>query len=347
MKTKLSAKEKLNLFSNLNTMLTAGIPILETVETLHDEEKGNLKKVLANLSSDISQGKTMAESFSEFEGTFDPVEINLVAAAEESGNLEEILKNLTENTKRNMEFSSKVKGAMLYPLVLFVLFLGIMVVILTYVVPRIADVFLKLKMELPLPTRTLIAMSDFFLNYWLYVIIGGLLLMVLCVALYVSKKRQFVNFLLSLPLLSRLGNELDLVQFTRSFGLLLKSGIPISTALGSTRDVVSKRKISRAIDLARKDVEAGKELSEGMLRSKKIFPPVMMRIVQAGEKSGQLEESMLELADRLENQVSGTLKTITTLLEPFMLVVMGLFVGGIMLSIIAPIYQLIGNITPR
>ncbi len=347
MNIRLPNKEKLTLVSNLATMLSAGIPILEAVESLEEESKGELQKILTQLKDDINQGNTVGDSFGRHTKTFDPVTINLLKSAEESGKLDETLKKVAVYIKKNIEFSGKVKSAMVYPTLVFALFIGILIVILTYVIPRIAEVFSKLKVTLPLATRVIIRASDIFLAYTIPIILGTLLLIILVALLFKFKKRLLANMLFSLPFFSKLANIMDMANFTNNLGVLLQSGIPITKAIEYSSHVVTRNKNREAIEKAGFIVSGGKTLSEGFEKSPDVFPKMMVRIVHAGERSGTLEQSLQELGDQFETQVDEVLKTLTTVLEPALLIVIGLFVGGIMLSIITPIYQLIGNIGPR
>lgn len=347
MNIRLPEKEKLVLISNLATMLSAGIPVLSAVESLEEETKGNLQKILTQLKNDLNEGKKIAESFERHTKTFDPVTINLIKSSEESGNLDETLKKVTTYIKKNIEFSGKVRAAMLYPTLVFLLFIGILVIILSYVIPRIAEVFSKLKVTLPLATRVIIAISEFFLSYTIPIIVFVLLIVILGVILFKYQKSALLNILFSLPFFSKLANIIDMANFTNNLGILLESGIPINKAIDYSSHVVTRNKNREAIEKAGFIVSGGKTLTEAFEKSPDVFPKLMTRIVHAGEKSGTLENSLQELGEQFENQVEEILKTLTTVLEPILLIVVGIFVGGIMLSIIAPIYQLIGSISPR
>lgn len=343
----LSSKDKLSLISDMATMLSAGIPILESVESLLETAKGNQQKILLQLKKDLEQGMNMSESFARFPKAFDPVTINLIHAAEEAGTLDATLKDLIVNIKKDIEFNDKVKGALAYPLVVFGVFCVVLIAILVFVIPRIGQVFSTMRIDMPLPTRILIAVSSFLLNYTLFVIAGFILLVVGLIVLYRSKRQALLNVIFSLPLVSILIRQIDLTRFARSMALLLASGIPVVEALELSNHVVSKKEITKVINYSHDKVSAGQELSEGFNHFKKIIPSIMVRITEAGEKTGTLDKSMQELADYFDYQVSNTLKTLTVLLEPIMLVVIGLMVGGVMLSIIAPIYGLISQITPH
>ena len=286
-------------------------------------------------------------TFAKFPRVFDKVTVNIIKASEEAGTLDVTLKDLTVNIKREMEFNDKIKSALIYPSFILVVFMGVMTVILTVVVPKIATVFLRLKVELPLPTQIMIFLSNLLIAYP-FQIIGGLLLLIFTfIYLYKRYTKFFINIFISFPLISKMAREIDLTRSTRSLYLLLNAGIPITTALELTEDVVVKRDVHNAIKHAKTVVFAGKKLSEGLRDNKHIIPPMMIKIIEAGERSGSLDKSLQEISDYLDYQVSNTLKTVTALVEPLLLVLIGLLVGGMMLAIIAPIYGVIGNLGAR
>lgn len=344
---KISSKDKLTIISNLGTMLTAGIPIMETVDSMLEDTSGNQKKILTSLREDLVQGKSIADSFSNFPNAFDPVTINLIRAAEKAGNLDTTLKDLTINIKKEIEFNDKVKSALTYPLFVIVIFVAVLTLMLVFVIPRISSVFKRLNVTLPLPTKILITISDAVLAYTVPTLIVIAVLIVLSIFLFKTQKKRFVNALLSLPLLRGLARGIDLTRFNRSMALLLSSGLPIMEALSLSANVVNKKEVFHLIERSEQAVSTGKNLSEGLKGHKKIIPGVMVRIIQAGEKSGTLEKSMQDLADYFDEEVSNKLKALSTLLEPIMLVVIGLLVGAMMLAVIAPIYNLIGSISSR
>lgn len=342
----ISNNDKLSLISNLSTMLSAGIPILEAIDSLQEDAKGNQKKLLETLSEDLMQGKRVYYSFSRYPRIFDKVTVNIIKASEEAGTLDETLKDLVKTFKKETEFNDKIKSAMVYPFFIFIVFIGLMLMILTVVVPKIATVFLRLKVELPLPTKIMIFLSDLLLKNTLLTVSTVIIVTVGVVLLYKSNKRLIVDMFISLPLISKLAREIDVTRFTRSLYLLLSSGIPITTAMELTEEVVVKKEVGKAITHAKEVVSSGKKLSEGFKDSKGIFPAIMIRITEAGEKSGSLDQAMNDASEYLDYQVSKTLKTVTALIEPVMLVLVGIMVGGMMLAIIAPIYGLIGQVSP-
>jgi type IV pilus assembly protein PilC len=346
-KIRLSASEKMNLMGNLATMLSSGIPIMEAVDSVAEDTKGNLKRVLDTLKSDLVQGKRVYVSFSSFTGVFDKVTINLLKAAEEAGTLETVLKDLREHYQKQIEFSDKIKFAMIYPVFIMLVFAGVLLMILTFVVPKISTVFLRLKVDLPLSTRILMFASDLLVKHTLQVALvvggGGTLIGFL----YLKFKQQVNNVFFKLPGITTLVKQIDLTQFTRSMFLLLSSGIPITTALELSQEVVVRSQMANLIKKSKEMVASGHKLSEGLRNNKNDIPTIMLKLIEAGEKSGSLDKSMQEISNFLDYQVSNTLKTLTAVLEPIMLLFVGVAVGMMMISIIAPIYGLIGKVTVR
>ncbi|MEK7071082.1 MAG: type II secretion system F family protein [Patescibacteria group bacterium] len=346
-KISLSINDKIGLFGNLATMLAAGISILEVVDSLLEDVKGGQKKILERLRADITQGKPIHESFSYFPNSFDRVTINIIKAAEQAGTLDTTLKDLKKHIQQEHEFIDKVKSALTYPVVIFVVFIGVMLMILIVVIPKIAVVFTRLHVELPLPTRILIFVSDLLIKNTFLFIAGIVAFVAIIFFIYKNNRKLLLNSIFSLPLVSQLVREIDLTRFTRSFALLLTSSIPIISALELTQDVVVQRDLAHVIQQTKDMVLSGKKISDGLKLAKGKIPSIMIKIIEAGEKTGSLDKSMQEISEHLDYQVSNTLRTLTALLEPVMLVLVGVLIGGMMLAIIAPIYGLVGQVGAR
>lgn len=340
----ISNNEKLSLFSTLSTMINAGIPILEAIDSIIEDSKGNTKKIIESVRDDLIQGKSLSVAFSKFPSVFDKVTINVVKASEEAGTLEVVLKDLKIQLQKDMAFMDNVKSAVTYPIIIFVLFIIVMLIILVAVIPKIATVFISLRVNLPLPTQILIFMSNIILHYTIPLVLGVILLVSSLIALFKFKKSLVLGFIFSLPLISNLVKEIDLVRFSRGMYLLLNSGITITSALILGQEIVMRKDISKAILVAEETILSGKKLSEAFKDKKTIFPGIVIKIIEAGEKTGTLDKSMEEIAEYMDYQVNSTLKTVISLLEPLMLVFVGLLVGGMMMSIIGPIYGLISQV---
>ena len=295
----------------------------------------------------MSQGSHIYASFAKFPHVFDKVTVSILKASEEAGKLDETLKDLAENVKREAEFSDKIRSALIYPSFIMVVFFGVMLMILIVVIPKISTVFSRLSVKLPLPTKIMIGASNILLHQTVPLVIGLVIIVAGMVFLYKRQKYALIRIMTSLPVVSNLTREIDITRFARSFYLLLSAGIPITSALELVVDVVVKKDVKQALIECKNNVSAGKKLSEGFKSNKKIFPNIMIKITEAGEKSGTLDKSMQDASDFMDYQVSNSLKLVTALIEPIMLVFVGAMVGGMMLAIIAPIYGLIGQVGPR
>ncbi len=340
----LSANDKMGMVSNMHTMLAAGIPILEVISSLLEDAKGSQKKILLAIRSDLEQGQHLYYSFSRFPRVFDKVTISIIKASEESGTLDAALADMKANILKDREFNDRIRGAMIYPVFIMVVFVVVMVVILVVVVPKISTVFSRLNVELPLPTKVMIFLSDILVNQTLAVIAVAAILGTAFTYLFKRNRSLIIRGLTSFPLISQLARQIDLARFARSLYLLLNSGIPITTALELSQDVVIKKEVFNTIKHAKNMVFSGKKLSEGLKDNKKILPSIMIKIVEAGERSGSLSHSMQDISEYLDYEVTSTLKTVTALIEPLLLVFVGVLIGGMMVSIIAPMYGLISQV---
>ncbi len=341
----LTNNEKLAMISNLSTLLTAGIPILEAVELMLEDAKGNPKLVLQSLYESLVQGKHIYAALSEFPKSFDKVTVNLLKASEEAGTLETILKDLKDQIKKQMEFSDRLRSALIYPMFITLVFFGVMLMILIVVIPKINTVFSRLNVSIPVPTKILIFLSSILLTYPVFVTAGAIIFIGSCIWIIKTQKQFIYPMLFSLPLISNLIQEIDLTRFSRNLYLLLSAGITITNALELTEEVVMRKDVAKAIRYAKETVLNGKSLSDAFKQRKTIFTGIMIKIIEAGERTGTLDKSMLDISEYLDYEVSNTVKTLTTVLEPVMLILVGVLVGGMMMSIIAPIYSLIGQVS--
>ena len=340
----ISSSEKLALIGSLSTMLTAGIPILDVVYSLLEDTKGGQKIILETLRDDLMQGKHMHQTLSKFANAFDKVTVNVIKASEEAGTLDVTLRDLKITIQKDIEFSDKVRTALMYPMFIIFVFVGVLLMILVVVVPKISTVFSRLKVDLPLPTQILIFISNLLLNHTLAFTVGMFAFIIAIYYLYKKQKGMMLDFLFSLPVISTLVEQIDITRFSRSLYLLLSSGLPITQALELTKDVVVKKKTSKIIAGSRDMVFAGRPLSEGFRNAKGYIPSIMIKLMEAGEKTGSLDKSMQDISEYFDYQVTNTLKTLTALLEPILLVFVGVAVGGMMLAIIAPVYGLISQV---
>ncbi|HKC04986.1 MAG TPA: type II secretion system F family protein [Patescibacteria group bacterium] len=343
----LSSGDKIALISNLSTMLTAGIPILDAVNNLLEDSKGNNRKVLETLRDDLTQGHQVNYSLAKFPRIFDKVTVNVIKASEEAGTLDITLKDLRETLRKQNEFNDSIRSALLYPTFIIGVFILVLLLNLLFVIPKITLVFRNLRVALPLPTRILISISDFMTHNTVSFLIGLAVFVLFIIYLFTQKRSFLLNIIYSIPGISGLIKLVDLTRFTRSLHLLLSSGLPIVAALDLASDIVMRKETKKIIDKSKEMILSGKTFSDGLRTAKGYIPTIMIKLVETGEKTGSLDKSLQDISEYFDYQVTNTLKTLTALLEPIMLVFVGILVGGMMISIIAPIYGLIANVSPH
>jgi general secretion pathway protein F len=340
--TRVSPNEIAMVTRQLSTLVGAGLPLVSAFDTMIPQIKTKaLKKMLAQVKESITEGNSFAASLTAFSGTFTPLYINMVHSGEASGTLEIVLERLAEITEKQEAFKSRIRTALAYPILMS--FIGVVVLffLMTYIVPNITVIFTDMNQALPPPTRLLISLSDLMKTYgWL---ILGLFLGAI-VAFRSAKKtdkgrRFFDSLSLKLPFTGLLARKLAAARFSRTLGSLLENGVPMMQALGIVKNIVGNGVISEAVEAAGKEVEKGKTLGNS-LGAFEIFPNLCIQMIQVGEQSGELEKMLSKVAGVYEQDVESTIMRMTALLEPLMILVMGVMVGFIVLSICLPIFEM-------
>lgn len=326
----------------LATLLHAGVSLIEALTALVDQvDKERLKVVLSDIKQRVNEGSGLADAMTHHEKVFGKLYINMVRAGEHSGALDAVLNRLAEFTESQARLKQKVLGTMMYPLVMVVIGGGIMVLLLTVVVPKVTKIFADMKTALPWTTRLLIASSNFMSEWWFVVIplvvLGGFLFY----RWTGSEKGKPVwdRILLKIPVVGGLVRMLAVARFTRTLATLLKSGVPLLTAMDIVRNVVTNDVLAGVVDKARDSIREGESIAAPLKRSGE-FPPLVYHMVAIGEKSGQLEDMLVNVADSYESQVNVRIGALTSLLEPIMIVIMACGVGFVAFSILMPILQM-------
>lgn len=347
---KVSVIEKAVFCRYLSTMMKAGLPLAEAVEIMA-KETGNKKmhRILRGLQYSLQRGQKLSTVFTRYPDVFDLVFLTLTRAGEESGTLEQSLEYLANQLMRSYELSQKVKGALLYPAVIISAMIGVGVLMVTFVLPRISKVFVRLNISLPLPTRIMLATSNFLGDYYIWVIVGfATALLAAIIVLRLSKTRKFLIRLSSkLPVLDKLFDQLDLARLSRTMSTLLKSGVPILESVRVSVELLSQPKFLKLGKTFESEIQKGRSLSDAISKGEGVFPGLVTQSISAGEKSGSLELVLEELAQFYEQEVEHTLKSLTSILEPVLMLVIGVAVGAMVISIIAPIYSIIGSLQPQ
>jgi type IV pilus assembly protein PilC len=342
----ISISEKANFCRFLATMLRAGLPLPEAIDIIREESKNRkLKKILMDVSFEVRKGKTISSVLSKYKKDFDPVFLTMVKAGEESGTMDKSFDYLSKQLIMTYELIQKVKGAMMYPIVILCAMVAMLVVMLVFVLPKLAQVFLDLNVPLPPTTKFVMGVGIFIGKYTTEVIIGVFALGILCFMLFTIQKTRdaIFDFFMKLPAIKGIVIQIDIARFSRTLSTLLTSGVPIMTCLEVCANILRQPALRKQAKLFGAGVAQGKQLSEMLMVGKQVFPPTVTQTIKAGEKSGSLEEVLEEMAEFYEREVDFNLKRVTSLIEPLLMLVIGIAVGAMVIIMITPIYSLVGG----
>jgi len=340
-------KDILFFTRHLALALDNGLTLKEGLEMLVDQtEKGRFKKVLGEILEAIQAGQTFHTALEKYPKVFPSIYINLIKTGELSGTLEGSLKHLSEELKKSAELKSKIKSAMTYPILILVAVLGLGVSVSLFVLPNILPLFKTLDIELPASTRGLIFMTDLFAEQGLWILLSLVVFLFLTILLLTRSfmKLPLHRFLLHLPVIGSIIANIQVERFTRILNTLLKSGATLDKSLLITADATNNQVYKKAIQALANEIKKGNSLSTGMENYPKLFPKITARMIGMGEKTGGLENTLTHLNAMLADEIDNTLKNLSTIIEPFMLIMIGVFVGLVAISILGPIYEITGSL---
>lgn len=335
-------RELIPFTRQIASMLNAGMSIMAAISTIEDGCKHpGFKVVLVKLRENIESGSPFSDGLARFPSVYDDMYVNMVAAGERSGQFADVLKRLAFMLDASARLVRKVKSAMTYPAVILSMAIIMAFGLVAFVVPVFKDMFEGFGSELPAPTQALVSMSDFVRSRWyvvLALVAGG-------ITIFrhwknSSKGRyQFDSMILKLPVFGELTLKVAIARFCRLFAQMLTSGVPILDSMEIVGTSLNNKVIERAILIARKEVEQGSNLSTS-LEGRTILPLLMVRMIAAGEKSGRIDEMLDSVADTYDDEVETTLGTLTSLMEPFLMLFLGVIIGGIVIAMFLPIFKL-------
>ncbi|MBI5368511.1 MAG: type II secretion system inner membrane protein GspF [Planctomycetes bacterium] len=333
----------------LSTMISAGIPLLESLEILEEQaDDPGFKVTVAATVARVRAGSDFSDALSDHPKLFTRVYVSMVRAGEASGQLDTILKRLAEYMEASEALKREIKSAMTYPTVSLGLILCITIALLVFIVPKFKDIFTSMGVELPLITAYLLATSDFMREYfflWIGAAVGAYFAFLAYTKTPVGE-RMWHAFLLKVPVFGPLFKKVAISRFARTFSTLIQSGVPILGALEIVANTAGNRVIEDAVNSARESVRKGDTLGEPLAKSKQ-FPPMVTRMISIGEKSGSLEQLLEKISEFYDQQVKASVKALTSLIEPMMIAVMGCMVGGIVLAIFLPILKIQEAVRPK
>ncbi len=328
----------------LATLMNAGIPLVDSLTALVDQtENPKLRKMISQIREKVTEGMKLSDAMRPHAKVFSEIYINMVNAGENSGALDLVLGRLADFTEGQAKLKSKVMGAMMYPLIMSAVGFGLVILLMVGVIPKITAIFEDVQATLPLPTRILIAVSDGLTKGWVLLtlfLVAGLLFYGIR-RWYQSEKGRllFDKWALKLPLFGRLSRMITISRFSRTLGTLLNSGVPLLTAMGIVRNIVTNRVIRRVVEETAKNVQEGASVADPLKKSGE-FPPLVVHMIAVGEKTGELEKMLERISDTYDTQVDNVVSTLTTLMEPIMILMMAGVVAFIVMSVLMPILQL-------
>jgi type IV pilus assembly protein PilC len=345
--SKVKQHDKIIFARNLAAMIEAGLPVTRALAVMEKQAKQRaLKITLKDLIDDVTKGKSLSESMKSKEETFSPLMISMVKAGEESGNLAGSLKVVALQMDKAYTLAKKVRGALMYPAVIVVIMIGIATLLLIFMVPTLTATFKGLGIELPIATRAVIAVSDFLREQWYIALAGVIGLVVSFVAFWRSRagKRFFDSVFLRVPLIGGIVKEVNAARTTRTLSSLLSSGVDVVVALGVTADVLQNGYYKAIVSEAQQAIEKGDPMSMVFIKHERLYPIFVGEMMSVGEETGKMADMLLGVAEFYEQEVDQKTKDMSTLIEPFLMVLMGIAVGFFAISMLAPTYSLVDAI---
>lgn len=326
----------------LATLLGAGIPLVPALSGLVEQTTNkSLQTKITQIKDSVNEGNSLTSSLAEHPRLFSKIYVNMVQAGEASGSLDVVLERLAEVGEQQQAMRSRIAAALIYPIFMALVGIGVLFLLITFIVPSITKVFTDRDQALPLPTTVLINLSDFLQNYWIIiaVLLVGLIIGIRFFIQQPKGQRIWDKLKLSLPILKDLNIKIAAATLGRTMSSLLQSGVPLITSLQIVKNILNNILLAEVMDLAADELEKGKSLSN-VLRGNKYFTPMLVQMIAVGEQSGSLEKMLGKAADSYEKEVETKILAMTSMIEPIMILVMGLAVSFIVVSILLPIFEM-------
>jgi general secretion pathway protein F len=340
--TRVSVNEVAVMTRQLSTLLSAGLPLMESLMALIDQiDNVRLKRIISAVKDRVNEGASLADAMRQSSRVFSDLYVNMIRAGESSGTLEIVLQRLADYLEAQVRLRNKIAATMTYPVIMLFLMMGVIAVLFVFVIPKITTIFEETNQVLPIYTTILIEGSEFAKNYWWsFLVAGGL-------GYYGFRRwtntpkgrRRFDAFKLRVPLFGKLVRMVAISRFTKTLATLLASGVNVLMSLNIVKSIVGNTVIEEAVSQARESISEGASIADPLRRSG-VFPPIVIHMVAIGEKSGELEGMLLKVSEAYDNEVESMVTGLTAMLEPIMIVVMAGIVFFIMISILMPLFQM-------
>ncbi|MDO8499107.1 MAG: type II secretion system F family protein [bacterium] len=340
--------QRMLFIHHLQIMTKAGLSIISALQILSDEiENTKLKAVATDIKLEVEKGKQLSEAVAKYPKIFPAIYVSMIAAGESSGKMEKALDEIYIQMKKSQELSSKVKGAMIYPAIVMIAMTGIAIEVVVFVLPKLMVLFADFKAELPLPTKILIKITAFgqviFTTYW------GLIALAVIIGLAYAWHKSYAKpevksmvhrLILRFPIVGPIIKQINLAHFTLTLSSLLDSAIPIIEAVNISAEVLSNVIYKQNLQATAESLKKGQQLSSILAKYPETFPPMVTEMIMVGEETGEVEHLLKELADYYGGEVDTTMRNFSTVIEPVIILVLGLAVAGIAVAVIMPMYSL-------
>ena len=342
MQPKVTQKDVILFCRQFSTMIDAGLPIIQCLDILHSQqENATFKKILKEIKENVEAGQTLAEALKKYPDQFDNLFVNMIAAGEAGGILDTILQRLSAYMEKAAKLKAQVKGAMTYPAITMVVAVLVVAVIMIFVIPVFEKMFADFGGALPVPTQIVVNMSNYSRQYW-YVVAGGLVIFFVAFKkFYATEKGRGVVDAASLkmPVVGPLLRRVAVAKFTRTMGTMLSSGVAILESLEIVAKTAGNKTVEEAIYYTRGGIAEGRTMSDPLLESG-VFPPMVCQMISVGESTGALDAMLVKIADFYDEEVDQAVENLTSLIEPFMLVFLGVTIGGLVIAMYLPIFKM-------
>ena len=343
---RVTTKDKIVFTRQLATLIGAGLPLSQSMRTVHEQTQNkSMQQIVQEIIGDIEGGRSLSDAFNKHPKVFDNVYLALVSAGEASGTLDEALRRVAAQQEKDAAMMSKIKGALTYPIIVLLVIVAVLGFMLVAVVPQVKNLYKDLNKELPLLTKIMVDTADFFINYWWIVIIVvgiGVYFLIQYLKTEAGIKTKD-TFKLNVPMFSGMFRRLYMARFTRTGQTLMSTGVAMLDMLNITSTAVNNTVVAEGIDRAAEKVKGGKSLSSS-LRNEDYFLEMVPQMISIGEQSGKIDEMMGKCAQIYEDELDEEIRTISTAIEPVLMVVLAVVAGGMVGAILFPIYSLVNGV---
>ncbi len=343
---KVTTKEVAIFAQMFSVMISSGVPLVRCLSILQVQiENPTFAKMIGQIRTDVEGGMTFSSALAKHPQAFDDLFVNLVKAGEAGGILDKILDRLAGYLEKAEELKAKVKGALTYPVVVVSIAVLVVVALVMFVLPQFKSIFLSMNVELPVVTQALLATSDIMQAYW-FLILPGMALVPMCVAHFfrtTQGRRIWDTNILRMPAIGMMMRKVAVARFTRTLGTMISSGVPILQGLEVTAATAGNVVIKEAVDKTRASIREGESIAEP-LRHSQVFPPMVVQMISVGEETGELDKMLMKIAEFYDTEVDNAVKGLTSVIEPIVIVFMGVVIGGIVLAVFMPMLKLVNNV---